>query len=159
MVSDPGLQALLDERAIIRLLHEYGHTIDYGLKAAWIDLFTPDACYVLRYRAGLVPRSIGTPEQVGGDWVYRGGSALAAFIAAHSHAPDRWHKHLVANWRIDLAGDQVGDRASVASYFTRTDATDAGARIVAAGRYLDTVVRGEDGRWRFAERIAEIEMQ
>ena len=155
MVSGSAVQALLDEQAIVRLLHDYGHCIDYGEKAAWIALFASDARYVLRYRAGLIPRSIGTPECVGGDLVYHGEPALAEFIAAHSSAPDRWHKHLVVNWRINLNGD----RASVASYFMRVDATDAGTRIVAGGRYRDTVARGIDKRWRFVERIAEIEMQ
>lgn len=154
MSVDP-LQALLYERAIVRLLHDYGHHIDYGEKDAWIALFAADARYVLRYRAGLAPRSIGPPEAIGGDLVYSGHPDLHAFVAAHSHAPERWHKHLVYNWRIDLSGHS----ASVLSYFTRIDATDAGARIVAAGRYLDRVTRGDDDRWRFAERIAEIEMQ
>lgn len=154
MSVDP-LQALLDEQAIVRLLHDYGHHIDYGEKDAWIALFASDARYVLRYRAGLAARSIGTPEAIGGDLVYRGHPALCAFIAAHSHAPERWHKHLVYNWRMDLSGDV----ARVSSYFTRIDATDAGPRIVAGGHYLDTLERGADDRWRFVERIAQIEMQ
>lgn len=153
-MSDPAVQALVDERAIVRLLHDYGHHIDYGRDVEWLGLFVPDARYVLRYRAGLVPQSIGAPDQVGDDLVYRG-PELAGFIAAHGHAPDRWHKHVVTNWLIDLDGS----RASVASYFLRVDATDGGARIVAGGRYLDNVVRSADGRWRFAERVAEIEIQ
>lgn len=155
MVNDPALRTLRDECAVVRLLHDYGHHIDYGMSRAWLDLFMPDARYVLRYRAGLTPRSIATPERIGSDLVYRGHPALTAFVGAHSHAPDRWHKHMIANWRIDV----TGERADVSSYFTRIDATDTGARIVAAGRYVDVVVRGDDGRWRFAERVAEIEMQ
>ena len=154
-MTDGSLQALIDERAIVRLLHDYGHHIDYGEGGEWLELFVADARYVLRYRSGLSPRSIGNPEVAGSHLFYQGHAALAAFISAHSHAPDRWHKHVVTNWRIELGCE----RATVTSYFLRIDATDAGARIVAAGRYLDVVVCDPEGRWRFAERIAEIEMQ
>jgi len=155
VVIGSDLRSLLDQVALARLLHDYGHHIDYGAKAAWLALFTDDARYVLRYRPGLKLRRIGAPEQVDGDLVYRGMAALSGFIAAHSHAPDRWHKHVVTNWRIDLNGD----RAGVTSYFFRIDAAEAGTRIVAGGRYLDRAIRCPDEQWRFAERIAEIEMQ
>lgn len=154
-MSAADLQALRDECAIERLLHDYGYHIDYGAKASWLALFAPNARYVLRYRAGLIPRSIGTPEKIGADLMYRGTAALEAFINAHSHAPDRWHKHVLTNWRIDV----VGDLANVSSYFLRVDALVQGTRVVAGGRYLDQVIRCRDGRWRFFERIAEIEMQ
>ena len=136
MVSRGNLQVLLDERALERLLHDHGQYIDYGAKARWLALFMPEAGYLLPYWAGLAPRSLGAPEQMGGDLVYSGIAALATFIAAHSQAPDYWHKHVVTIWEIDLDGD----RASVTSYFLRVHALDAGTRIVARGRYLDQVV-------------------
>ena len=149
------LRALLDHQAVARVVADYGHCIDYGEADQWLDLFTPDARYVLRYREGLIARSIGRPRREGADLVYAGRDALASFIREHSCAPAAWHKHVVSGLRIDLDGD----RASAASGFLRVDQLAAGAGIVAAGRYRDRFERGSDGRWRFAERIAEIEIQ
>lgn len=148
------LDVIEAERAIVRLLHDYGYHIDYGEPDLWLALFAPDARYVLRYRDGLTPRSIGMPAREGSDLVYKG-KALADFIAAHSHAPDKYHKHFVTGWRIDIADAA----ASSMSYFQRVDASEGGARIVAAGRYRDRFVRSSCGRWLFSERIAEIEIQ
>ena len=52
----------------------------------------------------------------------------------------------------------TGDEASVVSYFLRVEPRDAAStQIVASGRYLDRLVRCDDGRWRFMERVAEID--
>lgn len=150
-MSEVKLEA---ERRIIRTLHDYGHHIDYGEREEWLALFAPGARYVLRYREGLTPRAIGAPVRQGGDLIYTG-EALACFIDAHSHAPDKYHKHFVSGWRIDLEGDA----ATCTSYFQRVDQTGEGGRIVAAGRYRDQFVLSVSGLWQFAERIAEIEIQ
>lgn len=148
------LRRIEDEQAIVRLLHAYGHALDYGDRAGWVALFAAEARYELHYRAGLVPRAIGSPEVIDERRIYRGRHALETFARAHSHVPDRYHKHVVTGWLIE----RDGDAARVDSYFFRLDAHDPGCGIVAAGRYRDVVQR--HGRhWRFAVRIAEIEMQ
>jgi hypothetical protein len=69
-------------------------------------------------------------------------------------APALYAKHIVVDPRIVVSGDE----ASVHSYFLRVEPCDEGAtRIVASGRYVDHMVRCTDGRWRFRERIAEID--
>ncbi len=40
-----ALRALLDERAVLRTLHEYAHAMDGGDEAAWVDCFTADAVF------------------------------------------------------------------------------------------------------------------
>lgn len=51
-----------------------------------------------------------------------------------------------------------GDDASVQSYFLRVEPQDSGpTRIVASGRYVDGLVRCDDGRFRFTQRVAEID--
>lgn len=51
-----------------------------------------------------------------------------------------------------------GEQATVQSYFTRLDATRDGRPFIRAfGRYLDRMVKGADGVWRFTERVAEVE--
>src|SRR5262249_35391909 len=42
------LDALEAERAILDTLYRYGHTIDYGDEAGWVDCFTTDAVYDVR---------------------------------------------------------------------------------------------------------------
>lgn len=149
------LGRIQDELAITRLLHAYGHALDYGDSAGWLALFEREAVLELRYRAGLEPRMIGTPEALPDGARYCGATALRSFAQSHSHAPDAYHKHLCTNALIAVDGDT----ASVESYFVRLDGADPGIRIVAAGRYRDQLRRQRDGRWCFVHRVAEIEQQ
>ncbi|HEV8712279.1 MAG TPA: nuclear transport factor 2 family protein [Candidatus Binatia bacterium] len=136
------LEALEAERAILRTLYRYGHSIDYGLEQEWVDCFTADGVFDVRRRVG--PASAR----------YEGRAALAAFIAQHTRAPGRYHKHMLMEPVISVSGDQ----AIVQSYFTRLDATRDGRPFIRAfGRYLDRMVKGADGIWRFTERVAEVE--
>lgn len=139
------LRRLEDERAIRATLYQYGHALDYGAEADWVDCFVADAYYEVRYRAeGATP---GRVDQ------HHGHEQLAAFAAGHSRAPDRWHKHVLVEPVIGIDGD----RATVVSYFMRVDERDGERVIYAFGRYLDVLVREPDGRWRFARRVAEVE--
>ena len=134
---------LMAERAVLDTLYRYGHSIDYGLEEDWLDCFAAGGAFDVHYR-------------VGAKWSrrYEGRSELAGFIAGHSRAPDRWHKHLLFEPLVTVDGD----RATARSYFARLDAADDGTPFVRAfGRYLDELVRGSDGRWRLVERIAEVE--
>ncbi len=136
------LAALEVERAILRTLYRYGHSIDYGLEQEWVNCFTEDGVFDVRRRVG--PASVR----------YEGRAALAAFIAQHTRAPGRYHKHMLMEPAIIVNGEQ----ATVQSYFTRLDATRDGRPFIRAfGRYLDRMVKGVDGVWRFTERVAEVE--
>ena len=141
VVADVAL--LMAERAVLATLYRYGHSIDYGLEQDWLDCFAPVGAFDVRYRGGAKPSRR-----------YEGRDALTGFIAAHTRAPDRWHKHLLFEPVIEVEGEG----ARVCSYFARLDADDDGTPFVRAfGRYLDQLVKGSDGTWRFAERIAEVE--
>ena len=134
---------LMAERAVLDTLYRYGHSIDYGLEEEWLDCFAADGAFDVRYRVGAKPSRR-----------YEGRSELAGFIAAHSRAPNHWHKHLLYEPLVTVDGD----RATARSYFARLDADGNGTPSVRAfGRYLDELVRGSDGRWRFVERVAEVE--
>lgn len=136
------LATLEEERAILQTLYRYGHSIDYGLEQEWVDCFTEDGVFDVRRRVG--PASAR----------YEGRAALAAFIAQHTRAPGRYHKHMLVEPVIMVSGDQ----ATVQSYFTRLDATHDGRPFIRAfGRYMDRMVKGTDGVWRFKERVAEVE--
>jgi hypothetical protein len=139
------LQVLEDERGVLSTLHRYGHTLDYGAEDDWVDCFTDDASYELEYPATV---SAGSRPRV-----YRGRAELAAFVARHTRAPERFHKHLLIEPVITVDGEH----ARATSYFMRVDDEDGARVIYAFGRYLDELVRGADGRWRFTRRVAEIE--
>lgn len=147
------IRTLEDERSILRVLHDYGRAIDYGDPAAWLALFTAEARLELRYRLELQPTRYGEPGGSGQSLVYAGTAMLATFIHAHTHAPDRYHKHVVTGACIEVDGDV----ASCESYFMRVDERDKHPVIVSAGRYIDALVRSSDQRWRFTHRRAEIE--
>ena len=129
------LRLLEDERAIVDTLYAYGHAIDYGLRDEWLDCWTETA--VLHW-----------PHES-----YTGREEIARAFDGHSHAPERYHKHVLVEPRIRVDGD----RATAESYFTRFDATVDGPLVRSFGRYRDLLVRCDDGRWRFQERRAERE--
>lgn len=131
------LETLEDERAILRTLYQYGHCVDYGREKEWVDCFTEDATYV-RKGAGLT---------------HRGHAELARFIATHTRAPERYHKHLLVNPVITLQGDE----ATVESYYVRIDEGEPAPYVISMGRYHDRMVRCPDGKWRFKERRIERE--
>lgn len=139
------LQVLEDERAILQTLHQYGHSMDYGPDADFIDCFTPEGVWDVRMRTSSA-----------GSFQCRGHSDIEASLAGQTamRAPALYAKHLAMDPRIAVTGDE----ASVLSYFLRVEPRDAApTQIVASGRYLDRLVRCDDGRWRFVERVAEID--
>jgi hypothetical protein len=135
------LRALEDERAVLRTLHQYAHAIDYGNEDGWVDCFAPDGAFEVRNRTdSSVSRLVGHTE-------------LKAFISTHTRAPDTWHKHIVIEPVIDIDGDTARSASYCGAF-----ADDGDTPILwGFGRYLDQLVRGADGRWRFTERLAEVE--
>jgi hypothetical protein len=139
------LQVLEDERAILRTLYQYGHSMDYGPDADFVDCFTPDGVWDVRMRR--------TPE---GAFTCAGHDEIAASLEMQTsvRAPALYAKHLLVEPRIAVNGDE----AAVDSYFVRIEPRDDGpTQIVASGRYVDQLIRGDDGRWRFTHRVAEID--
>lgn len=137
------LERLEVQNSILDRLYAYGHSIDYGAEAEWLDCFTEDGIWDVRPRRGSHPPIL-----------CRGQRELAAYIATHTRAPDQWHKHLLAEPIIRIHGES----ASCESYFVRLDVDDSGSHTVTGqGRYRDRLVREADGLWRFAQRIVEVE--
>lgn len=146
--GNPGMDSLIerlelleDERAILQTLYSYGHYIDYGLEQEWVGLFTADGIYEIHIRH---PESVIRNE---------GSQAIARFIAGHSRAPAKYHKHLLIEPIITLDSK---DRATVQSYFLRVDEGEGRLYILSFGRYRDRLVK-QNGRWLFKERICEVE--
>ena len=134
------LKALEDKRDILRTMYNYAHTLDYGDEEGFMDCWTEDAF-------------LGWSIIPGG---LKGRDRIREGFHVHTHAPDAWHKHMLAEPRITLAGDT----ATVQSMFFRIDpyeSSNGAPEIYAFGRYLDRLVRCQDGKWRFAERLVEKE--
>jgi 3-phenylpropionate/cinnamic acid dioxygenase small subunit len=147
------LARLENLEAIRDLLHRYAHAIDYGLEKDWVDCFTQEGRFVFKFQPGKSPYSGPEPEG-GAVFAFDGHAQLAQFIHRHSRAPDVYHKHLMVEPRIDLQRDT----ARVSSYFVLVlEMEDRSREVFTFGRYLDVMERGNDGRWRFRERIAEVE--
>jgi ketosteroid isomerase-like protein len=129
------LRVLEDERSILDTLYQYGHSIDYGVRDEWLDCWAPGS--VLTW-----------PHMT-----FTGLDEIAGAFDGHSHAPEAYHKHLLIEPRITLAGDT----ATVDSYFARVNDSPSGPVMRSFGRYRDVLIRCEDGRWRFMERVTERE--
>jgi ketosteroid isomerase-like protein len=129
------LRLLEDKQAIAERMHAYGHALDYGRRDAWLDCWTEDAVL---------------------DWPHGTFTGLAEIGRAfdeHTHAPDYFHKHIVVDPLIELAGDL----ARVESYFLRVDESPAGPIVRSMGRYRDRLLRCGDGNWRLSERLTDLE--
>ena len=132
------------ERDVLSVIYRYGHAIDYGDEADWLDCFLPDAEYDLRW-----------PGPDGAELRFRGTADLKEFFRGHTHAPEAWHKHLVVKPIVEIAPD--GLSATSRCYVLRVDHWKGAREITAFGRYHDRLVRCEDGRWRFSRRLIELE--
>jgi ketosteroid isomerase-like protein len=150
-MSDPAIEApvarlerLEAERAIIDTMYAYGSALDYGHRDRFLQCFTPDADYVVEMRV-----------EGGAGFTFHGHDELAQYFADHTHAPAAWHKHVTTNPSVVVDGDT----ARATSYFLRVDAgAESGPAVVlASGRYLDQLVRDDDGSWRIHSRRCEVE--
>jgi SnoaL-like domain len=151
------VRALEADRDVRIALDRYGHSIDYGLESEWVDCFTPDGVYDLRLRNRVEGLSKIFPfaDVYPGGLRFIGNRALASFVAVHSRPPAAHHKHIVVDQVITLGGD--GLTAGATSYFVRVDDIAGRREIVAFGRYVDRLMRCPDHRWRFVERVVELE--
>jgi ketosteroid isomerase-like protein len=134
-----SLARLEAEAAILRTLHRYGHAIDAGDEAAWVDLFTPDGEFRVR----------GPGDAPG--YTISGRAELAAFIARHSRRPEAFHEHVVVQPLIEVDGD----RATCVSRFFVIVMDGPQPVVRAFGTYHDSLAF--DGTWRFVVRRAEID--
>jgi ketosteroid isomerase-like protein len=127
------------EAAIVRTLHRYGHAIDAGDEAAWVDLFTEDGEFRVR--------------GPGVDYTIAGRDELRAFSARHSRRPEALHEHVMVQPVISVDGD----RATCVSRFFVIVMDGERPVVRTFGTYHDVLERGDDGEWRFAVRRPEID--
>ena len=117
---------MTDEEAVRRAIAEYSQHTDDGRFDDVAALFTADARFV----------ALGVTHE--------GPSGVRGFLEQYQ-GPDIRAKHVTTNAIVDVDGDTA--RAWTDYIYVAQDLT-----ILSAGRYHDTLVRGDDGRWRFSER-------
>ncbi len=132
---------LEDERAILDTLHRYGQTIDSGLDREWADLFTEDGVFLCVDRFG---KAI-LREQ--------GRKALAKWVRDFKAGETLQMKHCVIAPVVTIAGDTAEVVSQYANLVENQDRY-APPHIRFTGSYRDLFAKGEDGKWRFRQRIS-----
>jgi uncharacterized protein (TIGR02246 family) len=130
------VQRMEDERAIERLLIEYGRTLDNRDFAAWAALFAEDG------------------EWQGAQGGYKGRAQLRTsmekiFTDAAADIPKGRNFHAMSNFIVEVKGDHA--TASSKFVFYKLEGSKPVAEV--AGRYEDVLVR-VGGAWKFQRRHA-----
>ena len=151
-----SLRLIEAERVITRRLSLYGQFLDYGREEDWLDCFTEDGVFEVRFAGDVdgtrFPRRGGAESPTG--QIFSGRVALRTFVEHHTREPEAFHRHVAHNPLIEVADDF----ATSLSYITRQDVdTDGIIYTRAFGRYHDRLRRCADGEWRFEARLAEVE--
>ena len=141
LTIEERLSLLEDEREIMRTLYRYCHSLDYGHEDDLLDCFTEHGIWESQPRV--------MDESSFPDRRFEGREAIRGWFLRHTHAPELFHKHLVAAPIIVVAGDE----ARVESYQMRIDEHAEGPFIRSFGRYDDLLVRCPDARWRIQHRL------
>jgi hypothetical protein len=138
------VKAIEDERAILKVLYQYSHSLDQGCVAEdFVDLFTEDARWYSTIDGRWAGVTMG-PRNGREDF-----QQWASDMPPKESVPTRgYSKHYVVepDVRID------GDSATVESYLLMVRDSEKGPYIWSMGRYLDQLIRCPDGRWRIKER-------
>jgi 3-phenylpropionate/cinnamic acid dioxygenase small subunit len=130
------VQRIEDQKAIERLLLDYGRTLDNRDFAAYSQLFATNG------------------EWKGALGSYKGPEAIRTamekiFTDAAADIPKGKNFHVMSNFIIDIQGDRATAKSTFIFY--KMDGNKPLAEV--AGRYEDTLVR-EKGAWKFLQRSA-----
>jgi ketosteroid isomerase-like protein len=134
---DEALARLIDERDIVRQLHNYCRAVDRCDLALGLGVYHDDATV-----------DYGTMFQGTGHEVIR-------YIIA-SHAYLRNHLHRITNIIVEVDGDRAGSETYVDARFRLTQ-EGAEMEMFTRGRYVDRWEK-RDGRWAIAQRTYVHEM-
>src|SRR4051812_6041857 len=138
---------LIEREAIRDLIQLSGALIDDERFEEWLALFTPDGRYEL---------FTASPELRGlSPWLNADRAGLAAYLGEMDQRV-RYHdrrRHIIAPVRIELQDDGATVESHLAVFRTGPEGHTG---CEASGRYIDTLVRRDDG-WRIARRRVELD--
>lgn len=134
----PGTAERIAIRTQIEALAvEYYYRIDHGDAEGAAELFTPDG----RFQPG------GSKPLVGRD-------AIRAYYAARSRT---WvTRHITTNLRLTYVDADHVEAVRVFTHYLGDSADGPGPYPASpsVGEYHESLVRGADGQWRYARRVA-----
>jgi hypothetical protein len=130
------VQRLEDEKAIERLLLEYGRTLDARDFAAYAALFAADGQWKGAQGAYKGPKEIQTQME-------------KIFTDAAADIPKGQNFHVMSDFVIDVQGDRATARSKFIFY--KLDGRKPVAEV--AGRYEDVLIR-VGSAWKFLSRTA-----
>ena len=133
------ISLLEDEREILRTLYTYARAIDEVDEERFVDCFSADGIFDVRGEGGTV---------------IRGREELRRFMQHRARVQPSSRTHLTIEPLVTVSGDD----AACTSYIAVLRDEDGDPVLGTFGRYLDRLVREADGRWRLAERVAEMEV-
>jgi ketosteroid isomerase-like protein len=133
--SSPGLDVLMSEREITRLVYNYCHGMDRRDMDLFLGIWTEDAVYATNTAMG---RFVGKTE------IERGvrEAMWPTFEATH-------------HWTVNLVIDITGDTATGISNLTAQCVPGGGGATVVAATYHDEF-RRQDGSWLMSKRDIEV---
>ena len=134
--SQQALEAMLDERAIERVLVRYARGIDRCDEALIASVYHEDSY-----------DEHGPFHGTGGEFATWVVGVLRESFEATSHR--------ISNATIELAGDEARVESYVVAYH-KTRSGKSPKLLVVGGRYLDQFARRE-GEWRIARRIVVVD--
>ncbi|MDP3174662.1 MAG: nuclear transport factor 2 family protein [Phenylobacterium sp.] len=159
------LASIRDERAIERLIYQYGHVLDFGTPEDYIALFTEDAVVevhnalikVLHLDIPFPAPTMALLSSRGAEvtpdgMAFRGHAALRRFVTRAEPRTAR-SLHVSTQPLVNLTGP---DDATAVTYLRIYHHDQAGTPgLFTFGRYLDTLRRTSAG-WRISRRICEL---
>ena len=134
----PGTPEQIAARAQIEALGaEYYYRIDHGEAESAADLFIPDGVF-----------------HPGGSPPLAGREAIRAYYAARSRTIVT--RHVSTNLRLTYLDADHAEAVRVITHYLRegVDGSAASSANPSVMEYRESLVRGEDGLWRYASRVA-----
>ena len=144
------LRRLEDERAVAAASEAYGIALDTEALDDWLDLFTEDGRFAWRPSGG---DARGRTSDDGWLFDVRGRDALRRWAVDEGWMLPMGRENHVS--RPPLITRIEGDEAEAVTWYVILRWRSERIDVISTGRYLDRLVRGADGRWRFRERLAE----
>jgi hypothetical protein len=145
--ADRRLLELEDRLAITDVLYRLAHHVDQNERELWLGLFTDPA----RFRAA-VRRSAGASDAPYEFLMDISGIEALREWNSSFHPEGESQMNIISQPLITIRGEE----ADAKTYFHRVLERNGQREIASHGRYIDRLVRCVDGRWRMADRIAEI---
>ena len=136
---------LEDRNQVVEALYRYAHAFESGTDEEFVDCFTDDGVFEIRYGAHYGGRPMSRHE---------GAEQIRRYVAGHaSRGAGRPQFRMLADPIVRIDGDQ----ATARSYLVGVQPFDGQPELIDLGRYEDRLRRVAPGDWRIAERVTGID--